>query len=125
MPEVKNEIRMPLMKIRVEVEVPDGSSCRGCSLMYEDETHHDFCSIFNNYRILLSEKCPQCRAAEVKEDESEMELTDEMLAAAMSVAVKTGIFPRYADEETYLDNWHRMKHCLIAALKEAEVKEGE
>ena len=51
-----------------------------------------------------------------------MELTDEMLAAAMSVAVKTGIFPRYADEETYLDNWHRMKHCLLAALKAADVK---
>jgi len=54
-----------------------------------------------------------------------MELTDDMLAAAMSVAVKTGIFPRYADEETYLDNWHRMKHCLLAALKEAEAKGDE
>jgi hypothetical protein len=45
-----------------------------------------------------------------------MQVTDEMLAAAMKKAVEAGLVPKYTDQETYLRYWSDMKACLEAAL---------
>ena len=62
------------MKIRVEIEVPDENECAGCRRCYKDAFNTDRCSVFldhleNPVRIKEMYKCPQCRSAEVKEDE--------------------------------------------------------
>lgn len=49
-----------------------------------------------------------------------MEVTQEMLNAAMKAAVQAGIAPKYADQETYLRHWDGMKAALVAALKATE-----
>ncbi len=48
-----------------------------------------------------------------------MEVTQEMLNAAMKKAVETKILQKSVDEETYLRNWDGMKKVLEAALKVA------
>lgn len=48
-----------------------------------------------------------------------MQVTDEMLAAAMKKAVEAGLFPKQADQETYLKNWAGMRQALQAALDAA------
>lgn len=53
-----------------------------------------------------------------------MEVTQEMLNAAMKTAVQAGMIPSHADEETYLRNWDGMKAALRAALAAAD-GEGE
>lgn len=51
-----------------------------------------------------------------------MELTQEMLNAAMKKAIKVGIFPKYADMETYLKHWEGMEEVLKAALQGTQDK---
>lgn len=51
-----------------------------------------------------------------------MEVTQEMLEAAMKKAVETGLLPKFADGDTYLQRWGAMKQCLQAALDIAPVK---
>ena len=67
----RNLRRMSEMKIRVTIEVPDGEWCSSCSHSWGDE-----CDIFGETvafvdtgREIKTYKHPQCRAAEVKEDE--------------------------------------------------------
>lgn len=48
-----------------------------------------------------------------------MEVTHEMLTAAMKKAVETGMLPKQVDEDTYLKNWSGMKQALQAALDAA------
>lgn len=48
-----------------------------------------------------------------------MEVTEEMLKAAMKKAVETGMLPKHVNEETYLKNWSGMKKALQAALDAA------
>lgn len=45
-----------------------------------------------------------------------MEVTQEMLNAAMKKAVETGLVPKHSDPDTYLKQWDAMKACLAAAL---------
>lgn len=45
------------------------------------------------------------------------EPTEEMLQAAMKKAVETGIVPRVAFHENYLENWDAMREILKAALQ--------
>jgi len=45
-----------------------------------------------------------------------MQVTQEMLNAAMKKAVELGIFPKHGDEQTYLRHWESMKQVLEAAL---------
>lgn len=51
-----------------------------------------------------------------------MNVTQEMLEAAMKKAVETGLVPKFADEDFYLKRWDAMKQCLQAALDVAPVK---
>lgn len=51
-----------------------------------------------------------------------MQVTEEMLAAAMKKAVESGLLPKHADSETYLKKWDGMKQCLQAALDVAPIK---
>lgn len=44
-----------------------------------------------------------------------MQVSQEMLNAAMKKAVETGLLPKYADTDTYLKQWEAMRHCLQAA----------
>jgi hypothetical protein len=48
-----------------------------------------------------------------------VEVTHEMLHAAMKKAVETGVMPKMADEEKYLSNWAAMRKILEAALANA------
>lgn len=48
-----------------------------------------------------------------------MEMTQEMLNAAMKKAVHIGMFPKEVDSETYLKHWAFMESVLKAALHEA------
>jgi len=48
-----------------------------------------------------------------------MIVTDDMLIAAMKQAVKLGIFPKFTDEETYLQHWDSMRKVLEAAFEES------
>lgn len=48
-----------------------------------------------------------------------MQVTEEMLAAAMKKAVESGVLPKHVDETTYLKNWAGMKQALQAALDAA------
>jgi hypothetical protein len=48
-----------------------------------------------------------------------MQVSEEMLAAAMKKAVETGMLAKHADEVTYLKNWNGMKQALQAALDAA------
>lgn len=48
-----------------------------------------------------------------------MQVTEQMLAAAMKKAVETGMLAKLVDEETYLKNWNSMKQSLQAALDAA------
>lgn len=41
---------------------------------------------------------------------------EKMLTRAMRKAVELGIFPKEADDETYLKNWTAMETILRAAL---------
>lgn len=45
-----------------------------------------------------------------------MQVTPEMLAAAMKEASRLGLFPAQTDAETYLKIWNSMKSCIQAAL---------
>lgn len=46
-----------------------------------------------------------------------MQITEEMLQAAMKKAVETGLVPKHTiDEETYLRNWGVVKAVVQAAL---------
>lgn len=45
-----------------------------------------------------------------------MQVTDEMLAAAMKSAVATGLVPKHLESDDYLKTWEAMKHALQAAL---------
>lgn len=45
-----------------------------------------------------------------------MEVTQEMLNAAMKKAVETGLVPKVCDPESYLKHWNAMKACLEAAM---------
>lgn len=45
-----------------------------------------------------------------------MQVTRGMLEAAMKQAVQTGLLPKYADEETYLNRWNSMNQCIQAAI---------
>lgn len=45
-----------------------------------------------------------------------MEVTQEMLNAAMKKAVELGVFPAQPGPDAYLKNWDAMKACLEAAL---------
>ena len=45
-----------------------------------------------------------------------MEVTQEMLNAAMKKAVETGLVAKHLDPEAYLKQWDAMKACLSAAL---------
>ena len=45
-----------------------------------------------------------------------MEVTQEMLNAAMKKAVELGVFPKHAGADDYLKHWDAMKACLEAAL---------
>lgn len=49
-----------------------------------------------------------------------MEVTQEMLNAAMKKAVQVGIFPKESDMDAYLKHWWQMEYVLIAALQESE-----
>lgn len=44
-----------------------------------------------------------------------MQVTQEMLEAAMNAAVQTGLIPKHSDGETYLKLWGAMKQCIQAA----------
>lgn len=48
-----------------------------------------------------------------------MQVTQEMLEAAMKAAVQTGLLPKYADGDTYLKRWDAMKQCIQAAIDAA------
>lgn len=48
-----------------------------------------------------------------------MEVTQEMLNAAMKKAVETGLVAKHADPDTYLKQWDAMKACLQVALAAA------
>jgi len=50
-----------------------------------------------------------------------MEVTQEMLEAAMKKAVQTGLVPKHVDGDTYLKNWDAMKQCLQAAQDVAPI----
>jgi hypothetical protein len=41
-----------------------------------------------------------------------MQVTQEMLEAAMNAAVQTGLIPKHADGKTYLKQWGAMKQCI-------------
>lgn len=45
-----------------------------------------------------------------------MKVTDEMLAAAMTSAVATGLLPKHLESDDYLKTWEAMKHTIQAAL---------
>lgn len=47
-----------------------------------------------------------------------MNVTDEMLQAAMKKAVELGLLPAFAGEEQYLKNWDNMQQVLEAAFEE-------
>jgi hypothetical protein len=47
------------------------------------------------------------------------------LTIAMKKAVEVGIFPKYADSETYLENWRRMRAVLDAVLPQEDIDEIE
>lgn len=48
-----------------------------------------------------------------------MQVTQDMLEAAMKAAVRTELLPKYADGETYLKRWDAMKQCIQAAIDAA------
>ena len=50
-----------------------------------------------------------------------MEVTHEMLEAAMKKAVETGLVRKHGDSETYLKLWDAMKQCLQAAQDVAPI----
>ena len=54
-----------------------------------------------------------------------MEVTQEMLAAAMKNAVASGMLPKQVDEDTYLKNWAGMKVALRSALDAGPTGEME
>jgi hypothetical protein len=54
-----------------------------------------------------------------------MKLTQEMLAAAMSKAVETGLIRQFGEIDTYTKNWSSMQACLQAALDKADVHSPE
>ena len=43
--------------------------------------------------------------------------TDQMLTAAMKVAVRDDLIAPYGNQETYLKRWAGMKACIEAALE--------
>lgn len=49
-----------------------------------------------------------------------MEVTNEMLYAAVRQAVKEGILPRYGTEEQYMSHYRGMKMILEAAIAKAK-----
>ncbi len=49
-----------------------------------------------------------------------MQVTDEMLIAAVKQAVKDNILPVSGTEEQYLHNWASMRRVLEAALSKAQ-----
>ena len=65
------------MKIRPNIEVPDGTECTGCVHLYENVFSGYNCALFvgktgDSVFIEGFSKCPQCRAAEVKDDDAGM-----------------------------------------------------
>lgn len=49
-----------------------------------------------------------------------MEVTEEMLAAAMKVAVEKELVPKSGDADAYLQTWDAMKSVIQAALDAAQ-----
>jgi hypothetical protein len=47
-----------------------------------------------------------------------MEVTQQMLEAAMKEAVKLGMYPQVTFEEAYLRNWANMRKVLEAAFSQ-------
>lgn len=45
-----------------------------------------------------------------------MQVTDEMLIAAVKKAVELGLIPHVVDQDTYIKNYDRIKDILQAAL---------
>lgn len=45
-----------------------------------------------------------------------MDVTQEMLNAAMKKAVETGLVPKHCDPDAYLKQWSALKACLEAAM---------
>jgi hypothetical protein len=58
-------------------------------------------------------------AVDAQQENTIMQVTDEMLVAAMKKAVETGILAKQVDEVTYLKYWNGMKQALQAALNAA------
>jgi len=48
-----------------------------------------------------------------------MEISSEMLAAAVKKAVELGVIPKWADEETYMSNWNNIKSIVAASIEHA------
>lgn len=51
-----------------------------------------------------------------------MSATQEQLELAMKVAVRYGLIPKTADEESYLRSWNGMRQVIEAVLATAEVR---
>ena len=45
-------------------------------------------------------------------------VSQEALSRAMKVAIQVGVFPKFGDQDVYLENWEKMKACLEAAFAE-------
>ena len=45
-----------------------------------------------------------------------MEVSEEMLAAAMKVAVEKGLVPKHLEADAYIKTWDGMKAAIQAAL---------
>jgi hypothetical protein len=56
---------------------------------------------------------------EILEDKDST-LGTELLTPVMKSGVKNGIFPKYAGEEKYLENWNGAREMVLAFLKNAE-----
>lgn len=48
-----------------------------------------------------------------------MQITDEMVQAAVKKAVEQGLIPKHCDTETYLKNYNAIKAVLQSALDAA------
>ena len=90
------------MKIQVTINVPEGEFCHGCEKCVSGkEACTLYCEVFGK-RIHSSAKLPQCRAAEVKDDDAGM----------LEYDTDTGIY-RVTGKGNSLDN-------LRVVLKEDE-----
>ncbi len=48
-----------------------------------------------------------------------MEVTEDMLVAAVKKAVELKLIPKWADDELYTKNWEMIKQILKAAINES------